>query len=205
MRRSHRFALNAACALALLVAAGRLATGAWPRAGAVSEAAVAGAALGPARVATAASHLGVAALRSDGEIEDAADAGVAASARFGSAPDLAQRSRDAGNPAPIVLDDPQTALGSALAIHGRDPAAPRAIELWRLVGSQSARVATGRSRSDGTLELPALVLPAGEVLLVASPRGAGPNAAAASAPVRACYRGTSPPGRSRGCRPGWRP
>jgi hypothetical protein len=124
--------------------------------------------------------------------EDAVDTSVAAPAHFESASGLAQRSRDAGSTEPIVLDDPQTALGSAVAIHGRDPAAPRAIELWRLVGSRAARVATGRSRSDGTLALPALVLPAGEVLLVASPRGAGPNAAAASEPVRAS-RDPSPP------------
>jgi hypothetical protein len=91
-----------------------------------------------------------------------------------------------------VLDDPQTALGGAVAIHGRDPAGPRAIELWRLVGSRTARIAIGHSRGDGTLELPALVLPAGEVVLVASPRGAGPNAAAASEAVRV-MRDPSPP------------
>lgn len=114
------------------------------------------------------------------------------SARLQAARAVATYPRNAGTAAPIVLDDPQPALGSAVAIHGRDPAGPRAIELWRISGSRSARVATGHSRDDGTLELPALVLPAGEVTLVASPRGAGPDAAAASQPVRAS-RDPSPP------------
>jgi hypothetical protein len=119
-------------------------------------------------------------------------AAASASDAFSAASDRAQRRREAGRAAPIVLDDPQTALGNALAIHGRDPVAPRALELWRLVGSQAARVATGRSGSDGAVEFPALVLPAGEVLLVASPRGEGPAADAASEPVRAS-RDPSPP------------
>jgi hypothetical protein len=146
-----------------------------------------------AREIAAATRVGAAPIPDAAELEAAANAPATASAiSFAPPSDRVQRRRGGGRAAPIVLDDPQTALGSAVAIHGRDPAAPRAIELWRLVGSRSARVATGRSRSDGTLELPALVLPAGEVLLVASPRGAGPAAAAASAPVRAS-RDPSPP------------
>lgn len=192
MRRSHRFALSAACAFAVLVAAGRLATVALSRAGAAREVAVASARRDGAREPAAGPLRGVVAMKGDGDIDDAADASVAPSAHFESASGLAQRSRDAGSSEPIVLDEPQTALGSAVAIRGRDPAAPRAIELWRLVGSRAARVATGHSRSDGTLELPALVLPAGEVVLVASPRGAGPHAAAASESVRAS-RDPSPP------------
>jgi len=192
MRRSRRLALSAACALAVLVAAGRLAMSALSRAGAVREAAIAGATRGNAPEATAASQPRVAPRRGDGDIEAGADTSAAPPALFESASGLAQRSRDAGPAEPIVLDDPQTALGSAVAIHGRDPAAPRAIELWRVVGARSARVATGHSRDDGTLALPALVLPAGDVLLVASPRGAGPNAAAASEPVHAS-RDPSPP------------
>jgi hypothetical protein len=154
------------------------------RAGAVREAAIAGATRGNAPEATAASQPRVAPRRGDGDIEAGADTSAAPPALFESASGLAQRSRDAGPAEPIVLDDPQTALGSAVAIHGRDPAAPRAIELWRVVGARSARVATGHSRDDGTLALPAL--------LVASPRGAGPNAAAASEPVHAS-RDPSPP------------
>jgi len=192
LRRSRRLALSAACALAVLVAAGRLATIALSRAGTTSDAAGASATREDAREASAASQRSVASGKGDGDIEVAADTSAATSAHFESASELAQRSRDTGSVEPIVLDDPQTALGSAVAIHGRDPAAPRAIELWRVVGSRSARVATGRSRGDGTLELPALVLPAGEVVLVAAPRGAGPNAAAASQPVRAS-RDPSPP------------
>jgi hypothetical protein len=192
LRRSHRLALNAVCALAVLVAAGRLATSALSRVGAVREAAIEDATRSSAAEATAASQRSAAPRKGDGDIEVAADASAAWSAPIESASGLAQRSRDAGLAEPIVLDDPQTALGSAVAIHGRDPAAPRAIELWRVVGSRSARVATGRSRDDGTLELPALVLPAGEVLLVASPRSAGPNAAAASQPVRASRDPSAP-------------
>ena len=193
MRRSYRLALSAACALAVLVAAGLLASDALSRADVAREATVASAAREAAREATAASQRRVAALASDRERNDAADTSVAAPAALSeSAPERPQRSRNAGAAEPIVLDDPQTGLGSAVAIRGHDPAAPRAIELWRLVGSRSARVAIGHSRSDGTLELPVLVLPAGEVVLVASPRGAGANAAAASEPVRAS-RDPSPP------------
>ena len=193
MRRSYRLALSAACALAVGLAAGRLATSAASRAGAAQEATASSMTGDVAREIAAATRVGVAPIPAAAELDAAANARAIASATaFASPSGLAQRRQQDGRVAPIVLDDPQTALGSAVAIHGRDPAAPRAIEVWRLVGSQAARVATGRSRSDGTLELPALVLPAGEVLLVASPRGAGPAAAAASAPVRAS-RDPSPP------------
>ena len=193
MRRSHRLALSAACAIAVGIAAGRLATSDASRAAAAQEATVSSTTGDVAREIAAATRVGAAPIPDAAELEAAANASATASAiRVAPPSDRVQRRRGDGRAAPIVLDDPQTALGSAVAIHGRDPAAPRAIELWRLVGSRSARVATGRSRSDGTLELPALVLPAGEVLLVASPRGAGPAAAAASAPVRAS-RDPSPP------------
>lgn len=89
-------------------------------------------------------------------------------------PDLASR---------VVLDDPQIALGSAVAIGGRDPAAPRGLALWRIDGDREVRVATGRSDADGTLAFPPLVLPAGEVTLVAAPLGARPGDRGASAPV----------------------
>ena len=88
-----------------------------------------------------------------------------------------------GSRAPIALDDPQVALGTALAVVGRDAGAPRAIEVWRIVGPRSARVAVGASRADGSLEVPPLVLPAGEVTLVAAPRGEGAASPNASAPV----------------------
>ncbi len=193
MRRSHRFALIATCAFLVIVAAARLAIDAPSRAGTAGVTAAPRASRALRVEPAAASQRGVAAMPVDGNREDAAVPRFAtASARFASTADLASHRRDAGSAEPIVLDDPQTALGSAVAIHGRDPAAPRAIELWRLVGARAARVATGHSRSDGTLEFPALVLPAGEVLLVASPRGAGANAAAASEAVRAS-RDPSPP------------
>ncbi len=189
MRRSHRFALSALCSLAVLVAAGRLATRTPSRADAAREASIASAPRDGARVATtaaAATQQGVTAMARDGAVAVAEGARITTlAAHSESARDLAQRDADAASPEPIVLEDPQSALGSAVAIHGRDPGGPRAIELWRLVGSRAARIATGRSRSDGTLELPALVLPAGDVLLVASPRGAGPRSAAASEPVHA--------------------
>ena len=186
MRRSHRLALSAAGALAVLVAAARLASDAQSRADAGREAAAVTATRDAVWEATAPAHRGVVAVVRDRGRDAAANTRVETTpARFGAALDRARQSRDAGSAEPIVLDDPQPALGSAVAIHGRDPAAPRAIELWRLVGSRAARVAIGHSRRDGTLALPPLVLPAGEVLLVASPRGAGPNAAAASEPVHA--------------------
>ena len=193
MRRSHRLALSAACALAVGIAAERLATNDAPRGGAAQRAADSSGVGDTAHEGATAARMGAAPIPDAGERAAAPRAPAAASAiEFTPASDRAQRSREDGRAAAIVLDDPQTALGNALAIHGRDPAAPRAIELWRLVGSRSARVAIGLSRSDGTLELPTLVLPAGDVLLVASPRGAGPAAAAASAPVRAS-RDPSPP------------
>ncbi len=193
MRRSHRLALSAACALALGTAAGRLAMRAASCAGAAQEVTAASAAGDAQRAIATAARVGAAPIPDAAESEAAARArATAAAIGFAPVSGPARRSREDGRAAPIVLDDPQTALGNALAIHGRDPAAPRAIELWRLVGSRAARVATGRSRSDGTLELPELVLPAGDVLLVASPRGAGVAAAAASAPVRAS-RDPSPP------------
>jgi hypothetical protein len=193
LRRSHRLALSVVCALALGTAAGRLATRGASRASAAQEAMAASAAGDAERAASTAARTGAAPNPDATEIADAVSARAAASAiEFAPASALARRSREEGRAAPIVLEDPQTALGNALAIHGRDPGAPRAIELWRLVGSRAARVATGHSRSDGTVAFPALVLPAGEVLLVASPRGAGPAADAASEPVRASRDPSSP-------------
>jgi len=193
LRRSHRLALSAACALALGTAAGRLATNVASRAGAARDATAAGAVGEGARERPTPKRVERAPAPDAAASEAAVNTRAAAPAiAFAPASGLAQRGREDGRAAPIVLDDPQTALGNALAIHGRDPAAPRAIELWRFVGSRAARVATGHSRSDGTVAFPALVLPAGEVLLVASPRGDGPAAAAASDPVRAS-RDPSPP------------
>jgi hypothetical protein len=97
-----------------------------------------------------------------------------------------------GAAVPIALDDPQVALGAALAVSGRDAGAPRAIELWRIAGARAVRVATGTSRPDGTLDLPAFVLPAGDVTLVASPRGEGANSRNASVPVTASRDPSAP-------------
>jgi hypothetical protein len=194
VRRSRRLALSAACAAAAFAVAGRLAGDAGSRVDAADRGSAASASPASASQAAeaVASPARVTSPQGDATSGLAADTAGPAPARLEAVRAVATHARSAGSAAPIVLDDPQAALGSAVAIHGRDPAGPRAIELWRIVGSRSARIATGRSREDGTLDLPALVLPAGEVTLVASPRGAGPDAAAASQAVQAS-RDPSPP------------
>jgi hypothetical protein len=93
---------------------------------------------------------------------------------------------------PVALDDPQVALGAAVAISGYDAGAPRAIELWRIAGARAVRIAIGTSRADGSLDLPPFVMPAGDVTLVAAPRGAGASSTSASAPVVASRDPSSP-------------
>ena len=183
MRRSHRLALSALVALAGLVAAGRLATSAVAREASARGAAAARHASdaagvapvhGEARAATAPSGDGV----------DAAEATrPARAAARDAAIDRTRAGRHTAGGAAIALDDPQVALGAALSVSGRDAGAPRAIELWRLAGTRAARVATGTSRPDGSIELPAFVMPAGDVTLVASPRGEGVHSPNASSPV----------------------
>jgi hypothetical protein len=83
----------------------------------------------------------------------------------------------------VILDDPQPALGSAVAVAGVDRGGPRALELWRIRGGRSARVAIGESVAGGAVAFPPLVLPGGDVMLVAAPIGSGPDGPGASTPI----------------------
>ena len=184
MRRSHRLALSAGVALAALVVAGRLATRVVACEDAARDPAAAQRAGGETREAVARS-----AWRTSREGSVAAEV-AADEVRPGNGavrPEARNHARDAeariSAGAPVALDDPQLALGAALAVAGRDSAAPREIDLWRIAGARAVRVAIGASRADGSLDLPALVLPAGEVTLVASPHGEGADSRNASAPV----------------------
>jgi hypothetical protein len=188
LRRSHRFALSALCALVALVVAGRLATSAVAREGRApgatasrhsrhgngdaSELAVRDAQRGSSLESTT----------GEAAVLDAGDASRAA-ARDASRNRARGAERRSGASAPIALDDPQIALGTALSVAGHDAGGPRAIEVWRIAGARAARVAVGASRADGSLDLPALILPAGEVTLVAAPRGEGAASPDASPPV----------------------
>lgn len=186
MRRSHRLALSALGVLVALVVAGRLATTSAARQDRSRRATATARADGDAseaiaRTAQRIARSGRAASEVSAPGASAANGGVRGGRRDGDpVRDAEARS---GSSAPIALDDPQVALGAALAVAGRDAGAPRAIEIWRIVGERAARVAVGASRADGSLDLPPLVLPAGEVTLVASPRGEGAASPNASAPV----------------------
>lgn len=91
---------------------------------------------------------------------------------------------DAAVPRPIVLEDPHRSLGVAIVIAGRDPAGPRALDVWRVAtDGRSVRIASGRSAVDGSLVLPPIVLPARPIEVLVAPRGSGPRDPAASRPI----------------------
>jgi hypothetical protein len=81
-----------------------------------------------------------------------------------------KRTRDAARHAAgaaVALDDPQVALGAALGVGSRRRrAAP--VELWRIAGTRAARMRPARVIPMDP-SVPAFVMPAGEVTLVASP------------------------------------
>lgn len=85
--------------------------------------------------------------------------------------------------APLTLDPPELAEGAlAVRVRGFDPAAPRPLWLWRVGPERAAVAARGRSRPDGELVFPPLVIPSQGLRLVAAPAGSGPEAPAASLP-----------------------
>src|SRR5262249_21192839 len=88
-----------------------------------------------------------------------------------------------GGAAPRIALDRPTPSGVGVEIHGRDPIAPRALELWRIAGARAVLAARGASRADGTLAFAPFVLPAGERALVPAPGRPGALAPRASAPV----------------------
>ena len=62
--------------------------------------------------------------------------------------------------------------GAATAtVEGRDPAAPRALVLWRIEDGRAARLASARSGPDGRVSFGEVALPRGAFELVATPRG----------------------------------
>jgi hypothetical protein len=184
VRRSHRLALSALVALAGLVAAGRLATTAleFGERGRSSFGERGRSSRGLAHLEDRPLSPTSARVYAEDGGADGAERAVAATFDVATAR-AKEEARRFGSAAAIALDDPQIALGAALAISGRDAGAPRAIELWRVAGARAARVAVGTSRPDGGLDFPLFVLPAGAVTLVAAPRGEGAGSPNASAPV----------------------
>ena len=132
-------------------------------------------------------------------LADAVDEGSAAGAapRFGdervrrSAPAPSRR-EGGGGAIPRIALDPPTPVGVAVEIGGRDPFAPRALELWRIAGERTVLAARGASRADGTLAFAPFVLPTGELALVVAPSGEGAFAPGASEPVSASRDPASP-------------
>ncbi len=174
MRRSRRLAVAACVALAAasvgVGSAVERAAAKRARAFDPDEALRAGA--GALRAAAAAA----------GADEGVAAVGVAPVA--GDVPEADRRCvRSGASALRVELDRPQGALGTAVSVAGRDPGAPRPLELWRIGARRTARVASGWSVAGGALAFPAMVLPAGDVTLVAAPLGSGPDGPGASAPV----------------------
>ena len=97
-----------------------------------------------------------------------------------------------GGAAPRIALDRPTPSGVGVEIHGRDPIAPRALELWRIAGERAVLAAQGASRADGTLAFAPFVLPAGELALVVAPAGQGAFAPGASPPVSTSRDPASP-------------
>lgn len=182
MRRSHRLALSAA-ALGFGLALGGAGTGidalrshrAEPRTG------------GDATRRDARAGRGAESMQQGVRARGGTRATQASAATGVTPPDAAPRARRAAAPAALVVPialDAARARGVALEVGGRDPAAPRALDLWRIeADGRRARIARGHSEADGSLVFPPLMLPGRSIELVATPQGVLPDHAAASRPI----------------------
>lgn len=95
--------------------------------------------------------------------------------------------------APAIELDP-LALGDVTArVSGFDPLGPRALLLWRRVGSRVAVMARGRSRADGSLEFPSLVVPDAGLEVLVTAADAAPGDEGASLPRSVAPREPVPP------------
>ena len=181
VRRSHRLALSVAALLAAS-AVGGVALRLGVAAAAASGRGAGSGAVAPAGTASGAA-LGDGAGRAARDAHDPHAAGATAPATGAAARVAPPPPAAPTAPPPITLDDPR-ALGVAVVLAGRDPDAPRPLDLWRIdANGRAARVARGRSAPDGSLAFGPLVLPARAIELVATPRGGSPRDAGASRPV----------------------
>lgn len=64
----------------------------------------------------------------------------------------------------------------SIRIEGEDPAAPRALTLWRLGGAEPQKIAETRSRLGGQIDFGAIPLPASGLRLSVTPAGQSPAA-----------------------------
>jgi hypothetical protein len=99
-----------------------------------------------------------------------------------------------GAPLPPAIELDPLVLGEVTArVSGFDPLAPRPLWLWRRVGSREAVMARGRSREDGRLAFPDLVVPdEGLEVLITAAEGA-PGNPGASLPRSVAAREPLPP------------
>jgi hypothetical protein len=88
----------------------------------------------------------------------------------------------AGSPAAWPSLDPVArAPGAAtVTVEGRDPAAPRALVLWRIEAGRAARLVSAESTSDGRVSFGEVALPRGAFELAATPAGVTAAVALAS-------------------------
>jgi hypothetical protein len=82
---------------------------------------------------------------------------------------------------------------SAGQLQGWDPAAPRALELWRVETGEHALLARGHSDLAGDLIFPPILLPEDGFTLVVTPAGIAPNELDASEPRATSLRMPEPP------------